>query len=100
MAERINAADVLNLEHLRAVARSHDLAYSTDPRRALEIFAFAVVQGGDAEEQNTILKELLARMTYGHSKETNRIVLKYLAEKLNTDLYLLTKFARQEGIQV
>ena len=100
MAGKLNAADVLNMEYLRGVAQHHDLAYSTDPRRALEIFAYEFVEAGESDEQNRILTELLGRMTSGHSKETNRDVLKYLAAKLNTHFYLLTEFAKQEGMLI
>jgi hypothetical protein len=79
MPGKLNAGDVLNMEYLRGIARDHDLAYSTDPRRALEIFAYEVVEAASADEQNRILRELLARMTSGHSSQTNRDVLKYLA---------------------
>jgi hypothetical protein len=98
MAGKLNAGDVLNMEYLRGIARDHDLAYSTDSQRAVEIFAYEIVEAASADEQNRILRELLARMTSGHSRETNRDVLKYLAGKLSTHLYLLTEFAKQEGM--
>jgi hypothetical protein len=100
MADKLNAADVLDMEHLRTIAREHDLAYTTDPRTALQLFAFDVVQAADVEDQNEILGQLLARMTFGHSKETNREVLRYLADKFHTDARLITEFAKQEGILV
>jgi hypothetical protein len=98
MTGKLNAGVVLNMEYLRGIAREHDLAYSTDPRRALEIFAYEIVEAASMEEQNRVLRELLARMTAGHSRETNRDVLKYLAAKLSTHLYLLTEYAKQEGM--
>jgi hypothetical protein len=100
MAVKLNAADVLDLEYLRSIARGHDLAYSTDPRTALEIFAYDIVEAVDAEDQNEILRQLLARMTFGHSKKTNVDVLQYLAGKFNTHVRLLVEFARQEGMLV
>ena len=100
MPGRLNAGDVLNMEYLRGMAREHDLAYSTDPRRALEIFAYEIVEAANTEERDRILRELLARMMSGHSRETNREVLKYLAAKLSTQLYLLAEFAKQEGMLV
>jgi hypothetical protein len=36
----LNANDVVDWDYLCRIARPHDLAYSTDPRRALEIFAY------------------------------------------------------------
>lgn len=100
MGVKLNAADVLDLEFLRRIARGHDLAYSTDPRTALEIFAYDVIEAVDTEDQNEILRQLLARMTFGHSKATNVEVLEYLAGKLNTHARLLVAFGRQEGILV
>jgi hypothetical protein len=100
MADKLNAVDVLDIAYLRQIARGHDLAWTTDPRTALEIFAFQFTEATNAEEQNKILKELLVRMTLGHSKETNREVLKYLAGKFNTHTRLMAEFAKQEGIFV
>ncbi|HWY20229.1 MAG TPA: hypothetical protein VNX26_03355 [Candidatus Acidoferrum sp.] len=100
MGVKLNAADVLDLEYLRRIARGHDLAYSTDPRTALEIFAYDVIEAIDTEDQNEILRQLLARMTFGHSKATNMEVLEYLAGKFNTHARLLVAFGRQEGILV
>jgi hypothetical protein len=98
MADRLNAADVLDVGNLRQIARPHDLAGTTDPRTALEIFAYQFTEAADAEEQDKILKELLVRMTAGHSKEKNREVLRYLAGKFKTHVHLMTEFAKQEGI--
>jgi hypothetical protein len=100
MADKLNASDVLDIEYLRQIARPHDLAWTTDPRTALEIFAYQFTEAANAEEQNKILKELLLRMTAGHSKEKNRDVLRYLAIKFNTHVHLMTEFAKQEGIFV
>jgi hypothetical protein len=100
MADKLNAADVLDIEYLRTIAREHDLAYTTDPRTALQVFAHDVVEAADLEDQNEILAQLLARMTFGHSKETNREVLLYLADKFHTDVRLIVEFAKQEGVLV
>ena len=64
------------------------------------IFAYDIVEAMDAEDQNEILRQLLARMTFGHSKETNMEVLRYLAGKFKTHVRLLVEFARQEGMLV
>ncbi len=98
MADKLNAADVLNMEYLRTIAREHDLAYTTDPRTALRLFAYDLIEAADVEDQNEILGQLLTRMTFGHSKETNREVLQYLAAKFHTDVRLIVEFAKQEGI--
>jgi hypothetical protein len=100
MAAKLNAADVLDMEYLRTIARQRDLAYTTDPRTALQLFAYDVVEAADVEDQNEILAQLLARMTSGHSKETNREVLLYLANRFHTDVRLIVEFAKQEGILV
>jgi hypothetical protein len=100
VADKLNATDVLDVEYLRQIARAHDLAWTTDPRTALEIFAYQFTEAANTAEQNRILKELLARMAHGHSKEKNREVLRYLAGKFNTHLDLLAEFAKQEGIFV
>ena len=100
MADKLNAIDVLDIEYLRQIARRHDLAWTTDPRTALEMFAYQLIEAPNTEEQNNILRELLVRMTYGHSKEANKEVLKYLAGKFNTHTHLIVEFAKQEGIFV
>jgi len=100
MADKLIVTDVLDIEYLRKIARAHDLAWTTDPRTALEIFAYQLTEAPNAEEQGRILNELLARMTHGHSKEKNREVLTYLAGKLNTHARLLMEFAKQGGILV
>ena len=100
LADKLNAVDVLDMEYLRTIARGHDLAYTTDPRTALQLFAYDVVEAADVEDQNEILRQLLARMTFGHSKETNMEVLRYLADKFHTDVRLIAEFAKQEGILV
>ena len=82
------------------VPRQRDLAYTTDPRTALQLFAYDVVEAASVEDQNEILGQLLVRMTSGHSKETNREVLQYLANKFHTDVRLIAEFAKQEGILV
>ena len=64
MADKLNAVDVLDMEYLRTIARRHDLAYTTDPRTALQLFAYDVVEAADVEDQNEILGQLLARMTF------------------------------------
>jgi hypothetical protein len=98
MADKLNAIEVLDVEYLRQIARGHRLAWTTDPRTALEIFAYDFVKAPNGEEQNRILRELLVRMTFGHSKETNKEVLAYLAGKFHTHAHLMTEFAKQEGI--
>jgi hypothetical protein len=100
MADKLNATDVLDVEYLRQIARAHDVAWTTDPRTALEIFAYQFTEAPNGEEQNRILKELLVKMTFGHSKETNKEVLRYLAGKFNTHAHLMAEFAKQEGIFV
>jgi hypothetical protein len=100
MADRLNAVDVLNLDYLRTIARAHDLAYTTDPHAAFQMFAYDLIEAADVGDQNEILAQLLIRMTLGHSKETNREVLKYLAQKCHTDIRLIMEFAKQEGILV
>ena len=64
MADKLSAVDVLDMEYLRTIARRHDLAYTTDPRTALQLFAYDVVEAADVEDQNEILGQLLARMTF------------------------------------
>ncbi len=73
MANKLNAADVVDLAYLsRAASCNQDLAYTTDPRRALEIFAFDFIEAANVEDQNEILIQLLGRMTFGHSAEDKR----------------------------
>ena len=69
MVAKLNAVDVLDMEYLRTIARGHNLAYTTDPRTALQMFAYDVVEAADIEDQNEILAQLLARMTSGHSND-------------------------------
>lgn len=96
----MNASDVLDIEYLRSIARKRDLAYTTDPGTALQLFAYDLVEAADVEDQNEILGQLLAKMTFGHSKKTNREVLQYLATKFHTDVRRIIEFAKQEGILV
>lgn len=98
MPDKLNAIDVVDWEYLCKIANPHDLAYSTDPQRALEIFAFQLTHAEDAEHQNEVLRKLILRMTSGHTKETNRQVMVYLAGKCRANAQLLTEFAKQEGV--
>ncbi len=101
MADKLNAIEVLNWEYMVQIAQSHNhLVYTTDLKRALAKFAFELTQAEETTYQNDILRSLLIRMTYGHSKEKNREVIEDLAEKFCTQAYLLIEFAKQEGIRV
>ena len=53
MADRLTAAEVLNMEYLRTIARPHNLAYSTDPNTALQIFAYDVTEAATADDTRT-----------------------------------------------
>lgn len=82
-----NAAEVLNLEYLRSIARDpQDLVYSTDPQKALAVFAFEFVEAANENDQNDVLGQLLERVTHGHSANTNEQVLEYLAGMFRTNV--------------
>ena len=98
MVKRLNAIDVVDWDYLKRLAQPHDLAWSTDPKRVLEIFAFQLTSAEDTESQNDVLAALLLRITSGHSKETNLGVIIYLADKFCTHPQLLCEFAKQVGV--
>jgi hypothetical protein len=101
MPNQLNAKDVLNVEFLKAAAhRSRDLAYTTDPSTAVDIFAHDFIEASDVQDQNEILLSLLQRMTYGHSAQTNERVVNYVAEKLMSNRKALREFAKQGGINL
>lgn len=98
---KLRACDVLNWDRLVELSRYTDPALAKEKTTdIIEVFAYTITRTGNEDERDRILRSILLNSTYGSRPENNEAFLRLLADRTESPLEPLRKFAKQCGVQL
>lgn len=97
--KRLNAVDVLNWDYLVKIGEIVDES-ARDPEMAFKGFAYAFTSTASEENRNQMLLDILRNATRVSSVDTNEEFVAHVAARFKSDLSLLRRFAKENGIRL